>query len=54
MVTAAMKLKDAYSLEPCIQMGISFLFSFPFVSWTIKKLSTEKFMLLNYGVGEDS
>ena len=23
-------------------------------SWTIKKLSTEELMLLNYGVGEDS
>ena len=23
-------------------------------SWTVKKLSTEKLMLLNYGVGEDS
>ena len=23
-------------------------------SWTLKKLSTEELMLLNYGVGEDS
>ena len=23
-------------------------------SWTVKKLSTEELMLLNYGVGEDS
>ena len=30
MMISAMKLKDAYSLELCIQMGISFLFSFAF------------------------
>ena len=30
MVIAAMKLKDTYSLELCIQMSISFLFSFAF------------------------
>ena len=30
-------ISPCYYLELCIQMGISFLFSFPFVSWTIKK-----------------
>ena len=30
-------ISPCYSLEICIKMGVSFLFSFPFVSWTIKK-----------------
>ena len=40
MVTAAMKLKETYSLN--VRVGL----------W--RKLSTEELMLLNYGVGEDS
>ena len=75
MVTAAMKLKDACSLEEAMTNLDSMLKSkditsptkvhlvkamvFPVVmygceSWTIKKVSTEELMVLNYGVGEDS
>ena len=35
-------ISPCYSLEPCIQISISFLFSFPIVSWTIKKAEHQK------------
>ena len=74
MVIAAMKLKDAYSLEGMTNLDSIFksrdftlptkvhivkAMAFPVVmcgceSWTIKKLSTKKLMLLNCGVGDDS
>ena len=49
-------LISCYSLELCIQMLISFLFSFAFCfsSFLWRKLSTEELMLLNCGIGEDS
>ena len=77
MVTAAMKLKDAYLLLgrktmtnldsmlksraialPAKVCPVKAMF-LPLVmygceSWTIKKLSAEKLMCLNCGVGEDS
>ena len=35
--------------------GYGFSSSYVWIdSWTIKKLSTEELMLLNYGIGEDS
>ena len=76
MVIAAMKLKDACSLEGKVMTNLDSILKsrditlptkvhlvkamvFPVVmygceSWTIKKLSAEKLMLLNCGVGEDS
>ena len=68
MVTAAMKLKDAYSLDSILKsrditlptkVRLVKAMVFPVVtygceSWTIRKLSTEELMLLNCGVGEDS
>ena len=72
MVTAAMKLKDAYSLEGKLDSifksrDITLLTKFHLVkamvfsvvmygceSWTVRRLSTKEFMLLNCGVGEDS
>ena len=68
MVTAAMKLKDAYSFEEKLGLVMTDLDStlksrditLPTVvtygceSWTVKKLSTKELMLLNCGVGEDS
>ena len=73
-VTAAMKLKDAYSLEVMTNLDSIFksrditlptkvhlvkAMAFPVVmygceSWTIKTVSTDEFMLLNCGIGEDS
>ena len=68
MVTAAMKLKDAYSFEEKLGLVMTDLDStlksrditLPTVvmygceSWTVKKLSAKELMLLNCGVGEDS
>ena len=67
MVTAAMKLKDAYSLEESREITLPTkvrlvkAMVFPAVmygceSWTVKKAvkSAEELMLLNCGVGEDS
>ena len=69
MVTAAMKLKDACSLEEKLwksrditlpaKVHLVKAMVFPVVmygyeSWTIKKAEHEELMLLNCGVGEDS
>ena len=63
MVTAAMKLKDACSLEeklwPTTKVHLGNAMVLPIVmyrceNWSIKKLNTEELMLLNCGVGEDS
>ena len=47
-----------YDIQPTNVLLIKAM-AFPVVmygceSWTLKKLSTEELMLLNYGVGEDS
>ena len=45
-ITLSTKIKVKAMVFPVVMYGCE--------SWTIKKLSTEELMLLNYGVGEDS
>ena len=59
MVTVAMKLKDAYSLEVIIlptkaPSSLSYGFSSSHVWMYKRKLSAKELMLLNCGVGGDS
>ena len=43
------------STKVCLVKAVVFLVAmYECEIWTIKKLSTEELMLLNYGVGEDS
>ena len=66
MVIAAMKLKDAYSLEEksrditlptkvcLVKAMVSPVVMYGCESWTVKKAKPEKLMLLNCGAGKDS